>query len=111
MKDQININEQELRDILIEAVKEAYKFDWTGWRIPIYIDEQGEISKGSWLNNSSWQPGIEELPITVETWEIPLLYDDIYDDTSFEYEVEEMVDFKIKQLRNYYDENKEYIIT
>jgi len=68
-KEPIRINYCSLVDCLIKAIVQAHDFCWTGWRIPIYLDEEtGLVSSGSWLSNNSWQPDAHELPVKVETW-------------------------------------------
>lgn len=107
----IKINRQSLESKLKEAYLKALDFDWTGWRIPIYIDEQtGQCSLGNWLSQSSWQPDMEELPITVETWNMYDLgyVDKDFDDDDIHYEIDGKVDWYITQLELYYHEEYKY---
>ena len=64
------IKEDELRAVLKKELRNAYDFEWTGWRIPIYYNEEtGRVSSGSWLSNNSHQPDILELT-SIESWSI-----------------------------------------
>lgn len=65
----VKINHDSLVDCIEEALISAEGFGWTGWRIPIYLDEEtGLVSSGNWLSNSSWQPDAHELPVKIESW-------------------------------------------
>ena len=78
------INLDQLETVLHQAFKDAHKFEWTGWRIPIYVNEDGEVHAGSWLSNNSWQPDAIEL-IGIERWDVQDIWpecegddDDVY---------------------------------
>lgn len=62
----------ELREILKKSLYSACGFDWTGWRIPIYVDIEdgkGVFSNGGWLSNNSWQPDALEV-YEIEKWDL-----------------------------------------
>lgn len=90
----IQIEEENLKEVLREAVKEAFMFDWTGWRIPIFVEKDGKPSKGSWMGQGSWQPGCYELPVKIETWDLD--YDP--DEEDMDYEIDERVEFILARL-------------
>jgi hypothetical protein len=102
------------KDSLTESLKEAYlntlDFSWTGWRIPIYLDEDSfETSTGSFLSNNSWQPDTHELPLNVLTWNMSDLgYDDNYTDDDVDNEIDEKINWYINSIEDYYDEEYEY---
>lgn len=80
----ILINIDQLENVLHQAFKDAHKFQWTGWRIPIYVNDDGEVHAGSWLSNNSWQPDLIEL-IGIERWDVQDIWpecegddDDVY---------------------------------
>lgn len=76
----ITINKENLRNLLIEQIKRAEGFDWSGWRIPIYVTEEGELSNGNWLSNNSWQPDSIEIPVRVEGWHLSDLEESEFND-------------------------------
>lgn len=92
---EIKIKETQLREILNEAFKEAFQFDWTGWRIPIFVENNGEVSKGSWMSQNSYQPDAIELPVRIEAWDLDF---ENPTEEDIDYEIEERVDFVLRQL-------------
>jgi hypothetical protein len=69
----INLDSLQLRSILERELANACGFDWTGWRIPIYVvfdeENKGTFSSGSWLSNNSWQPNSIEV-YKIEKWDL-----------------------------------------
>ena len=67
------LSSTELREILEKELSNACGFDWTGWRIPIYVDfdeeNKGTFSSGGWLSNNSWQPDALEV-YKIEKWDL-----------------------------------------
>lgn len=105
------------RESLVNILKDSFKknisdnFNWTGWRIPIYLNEEEKtISSGNFLSNTSWVPDLHELPIKVETWNMGDLGYEEYDEEDISYEIDNKIDFYIKQLEEYYDEYIKYLI-
>lgn len=115
-KKTIKINEDQLREVLTNEERNAHRFDWTGWRIPIFVEDDGSVSSGSWLSYNSWQPDVIELPVKVETWSMTDIHNDyrdedgndMFDEYDLEAEIEQRVDWKIKQLKEDYDEDTEF---
>lgn len=99
------VSETSLREVLKKSLNEALDFDWTGWRIPIYVDSEGNCSSGTWLSQGSWQPDEVELPVRVESWRMPDEYGESPDEADVEYEIEERIEFIINKLQ---DDAKEY---
>ena len=103
----IKVSAYQLRSLVLEQMILAESFEWTGWRIPIYLDDiskddVGEksytFSAGSWLSNNSWQP--DELEIyKVERWEID--EDGLEEDFDRDEEVANQADYL---LDYYWDE-------
>lgn len=91
----IEIKETQLREILNEAFKEAFQFGWTGWRIPIFVENNGEVLKGSWMSQNSYQPDALELPVRIEAWDLDF---ENPTEEDIDYEIEERVDFVLRQL-------------
>lgn len=98
----IILNRSNVRTLLENELKIAYKFDWTGWRIPIYLDGVDDIddgnriecdlSSGGWLSNNSWQPDAIEV-CKIETWELNYdLSEDADEDEEIYYSIEDMLD-------------------
>lgn len=98
----IILNRSDVRTLLKNELKIAYKFDWTGWRIPIYLDGADDIddgntiecdlSSGGWLSNNSWQPDAIEV-FKIETWELNYdLSEDADEDEEIYYSIEDMLD-------------------
>jgi hypothetical protein len=65
---EINVNEESLRGVLKTQLETAHDFNMQDCRIPIYVDEEGNCTSGSWLSQGSYQPNAEELPKVVEPW-------------------------------------------
>lgn len=69
----ITLSSLQLRSILERELANACGFDWTGWRIPIYVEfdeeNKGTFSSGSWLSNNSWQPNSIEV-YKIEKWDL-----------------------------------------
>ena len=87
----VQVSENSLRIALDEALHEARNFDWTGWRLPLFVDEDGEVSVGSWMSQGSWQPGAEELPIKIEGWSMEDLgYEEATEDESQSYDTNDV---------------------
>ena len=103
-KPTIEIDEESLRETLRDALKESLDFEWSGWRIPLYVDgETGEVTSGSWLSNNSWQPDTIELPRIAERWTLE-------EGQDFDYIVEEIIDHYIeKDLFNNWEINYKLI--
>lgn len=91
----------EVRMLLIDEMKIANDFSWSGWRIPIYLDgadnaEAGDIikcglSSGGWLSQGSHQPdGIEIY--WIESWSLDYdLTDDMDKDEEILFSIEEIL--------------------
>lgn len=98
------IDEQSLRETLKSALREALYFEWAGWRLPIYLDEEtGQTSFGGWLSQGSWQPDAHELPIKIERWDMSEYWDNdqykmVYDEYDVDYEVDERIAFILNKL-------------
>jgi hypothetical protein len=69
----ITLSEKELKGILERELTNACGFEWTGWRIPIYVtfdeNNKGTFSSGGWLSNNSWQPDVLEV-YKIEKWDL-----------------------------------------
>lgn len=69
----ITLSQNELRTLLEKELSNACGFDWTGWRIPIYVnldeENKGTFSSGGWLSNNSWQPDALEV-YKIEKWDL-----------------------------------------
>lgn len=101
------IIKEDLRETLKKEFENARNFEWSGWRIPIYLNSDGTTSSGSWLSRNSWQPDAHEIPVRVEAWTL----DDIEDgmestEENIEHAIEQLVDLEIEQL----SENDNYIL-
>lgn len=116
----IKISEDELRMVIKEALKMAYDFSWSGWRLPIFLEDDNELKIGNWLSVGSWQPGIEEI-YSVESWTIDNWFDSYGNqvekeilskeeiDQNIECEIDNFIDFNIEELKRKIDE-KNFII-
>jgi hypothetical protein len=105
----IIINRQSLESKLTEAYQKALDFDWTGWRIPIYLDEEtGQCSLGGWLSISSWVPDKHELPINVVTWNMEEMGFENPDDEDLNYELNDKVNWYIDLLESDHYVTEEY---
>jgi hypothetical protein len=69
----ITLSEKQLESVLEKALTNACGFEWTGWRIPIYVtldeENKGIFSSGGWLSNNSWQPDALEV-YKIEKWDL-----------------------------------------
>jgi hypothetical protein len=63
----ITVDRDELRKVLREEIENAKDFEWSGWRIPIYVLEDGTVTSGSWLSQGSSSPSTHEL-YGIKTW-------------------------------------------
>jgi len=63
----IKIDYDELFLALQKEIENARDFGWTGWRIPIYVDEKGHVYAGDWLSRGSYQPGTIEI-YSIKRW-------------------------------------------
>lgn len=105
--DSITITQSDAEKVIKEAIEQAHQFDWTGWRLPIFVNEDGSLEVANWLSDGSWQPDAVELPLKITAWcmsSIEGTYtdedgNDIYNEEDFEWEVENRVDFEIKKLK------------
>jgi hypothetical protein len=70
----IKINKDKLKNTIKLALRHALDFNWSGWRLPIFANDDGELEIGSWMSQGSWQPGANEL-YSIEPWEIDEWYD------------------------------------
>jgi hypothetical protein len=63
----------QLKSILKREIKNACGFEWSGWRIPIYVkfdeENKGTFSSGGWLSKYSWQPNSIEV-YKIEKWDL-----------------------------------------
>lgn len=93
-----NIKEESLREALKDALEQMHQYEWTGWRIPIYLDEEtGAVSTGSILSNSSYQPDEHELPFHIETWSMDdIINDGDWDEIDMEHEINERIDYILR---------------
>ena len=117
----ISINEESFEETLRAELLNAQDFEWTGWRIPIYLDtETGECSSGSWLSQSGYQPNAHELPIKIERWSMSDRHSDfwsneedkeVYDESDLEYEIDEMIEWYKNEMDEYEDIQFEDIVT
>lgn len=100
--DRYTLSEEDLRDVLIEQIKYAADFDFqTGWRIPIFLHEDGHLEAGEWLSNNSYQPGLIEI-ISVEPWDTSLFTEENPDMTKgdvVDFFADEFADNYIKELK------------
>ena len=98
----IFLNKSDVKALIVAELKTAYNFEWTGWRIPFYLDLnvdmeagikiQAEISCGGWLSNNSWQPNTIEV-FKVERWELQYdLTDDMDLDEEIEFSIDDMLE-------------------
>lgn len=112
-QEKIVINKDQLREVLKEEIKNALDFDWSGWKIPIYVSENGKVSAGEWLSNNSYQPGAIEI-IGVKPWNIEwdmvadaMNYDSIEELTEddkegyIDVEVDNMIDSYISDIERF----------
>lgn len=96
----IKIKEEDLRDILKKELENARNFSWIGWRIPIYTENNGELSSGSWLSQGSWQPDAIEVH-SLHSWNMGDLGhldengEEDYDEDDLEEEIENSIDFVV----------------
>jgi hypothetical protein len=69
----ITLSEKQLESVLERELTNACGFEWTGWRIPIYVtfdeNNKGTFSSGGWLSNNSWQPDVLEV-YKIEKWDL-----------------------------------------
>lgn len=66
----LKINKKELRKAIEEQIKIAADFEWqSGWRLPIFFDEENGITKGGWCSQGTWQPGTTEI-VSITPWSI-----------------------------------------
>jgi hypothetical protein len=94
----IIVREESLREVLRVELETARDFEWSGWRIPVYVSEDGICSAGGWLSNNSWQPGIEELPKVVEPWTMADREYEEFTADDVECEIEDIIDRYIDQV-------------
>ncbi len=104
--EKIQIDTESLRELLKKELYNALDFSWTGWRIPIYVEEDGTLGSGGWLSQGSWQPDALEV-YSLETWNMgDRGYlgeytekenleegEEGYNDADIEYEIEESLDW------------------
>lgn len=105
------VSEDKLRETLEQAYNHANDFDWSGWRLPIFLSDDGELSIGDWMSVGSWQPGVLEIT-SVERWTLTELWPDFEGEISeddIEAAIDEMVDFHIKQLEEDFEPNFEIV--
>ncbi len=97
----INIIKNSLEKSIREAYLKTLDFELSGWRIPIYINEQkGECSIGNFLSDNSHQTDLHELPIHVVRWTMDEMGFDNYDDNDLEYELKEKIDWYIELIES-----------
>jgi hypothetical protein len=70
----ITVDRDELRKVLREELENAKDFDWSGWRIPIYVLEDGTITSGNWLSQGSYSPSTHEL-YGISSWSMDEITD------------------------------------
>jgi len=70
----IEVDESELRSVLRNSLESAKDFDWSGWRIPIYILEDGTVTSGDWLSQGSCSPSAHEI-YGVKSWSMDEVID------------------------------------
>lgn len=66
-QDQIIVNEDELENVLKNEIENAMNFSWHGWRIPIFVTENGKIIAGNWMNKNTYNPELYEI-IGIKPW-------------------------------------------
>lgn len=97
----IIVKEANLRKALEEAFHDTKDFEWSGWRLPVFLSEDG-ISVGDWLSNNSYQPGAIEIA-SVERWSLSEHWSDYEgnndDEDSIAVAIDELVEKKIEQLQ------------
>lgn len=115
----MKIDESKLRDLLKTELKNALDFAWTGWRIPIYVEDDGSLSAGGWLSQGSWQPDAIEI-YSLETWNMSdrgymgeyteKELEEGYNDDDIDYEIEESIDWIIEHFEGVAQErtNREF---
>ena len=91
----ITLSEKELKGILETELTNACGFDWSGWRIPIYVEfdeeNKGIFSSGGWLSNNSWQPDALEV-YKIEKWDLIEEDGDVYtEEWSKNHEIENQI--------------------
>ena len=103
----IKINEDSLRETLINVLVKAEGSTFSGWRIPLFVNDDGTVSAGSWISQNSWQPDAIEVPhIKAESWNLS----DVSNETTFdenwtrddevEHWASESADFQINNLKD-----------
>ena len=50
----LKINREKLEEVTKEAVREMLDFEWSGWKIDILIDEEGNITSSAKNTNNSY---------------------------------------------------------
>ena len=96
----LKIDRNELENVLNEQIHIAMNFPWTGWRIPIYCNDKGELSPGNWLSYNSYQPGSLEI-YSIERW---LLSDMTDNDNADESEIDDIVELMTDEVIRNIDE-------
>lgn len=96
------INKESLEDVLREALNKALNFGWSGWRIPIYLEDDGTVTLGGWASQGQWQPDEIELPVRVESWEMPNDYGENPDEADISEEVNRRVEFETNRIEEYF---------
>lgn len=95
---EVLVNEESLREVLKKELENARDFDMSGWRIPIYVNEEGKCFAGSWLSNNSWQLEEEELPKVVEPWTMSDREYEEFSEEDVNYEIGEIIDWYISNV-------------
>ena len=102
------LSQNQLRELLEKELSNACGFDWTGWRIPIYVnfdeENKGTFSSGGWLSNNSWQPDALEV-YKIEKWDLDENGVEFSINWTKDDEIENQIDYMLDE--NIYDIQKE----
>jgi hypothetical protein len=105
----ITFNESDLREVLETEYENAYKFEWTGWRIPIYANietNKGTFSAGGWLSGGSYQPDAFEVG-KVTPWSLQYEFEEEEEEGCKEMEISNYIDTHIDEIKAYINESEE----
>jgi hypothetical protein len=115
----IEVDESELRGVLRESLESAKDFDWSGWRIPIYVLEDGTVTTGDWLSQGSYSPSTHEI-YGIKSWSMDEVIDkegnEVEDETELtkeEYEsnlenhLDHLEDFHMERIFEKLQEDRE----
>ena len=69
----LRINEEKLKTVVLEAVKEMINFEWSGWKIDVLATEEGEIfcsskNTNNYYRNATVLFSVESVVYNKEEW-------------------------------------------